>query len=299
MRDQTLQKLIASYREDASGDSRTRWIAQCGRFFASPERPSVLTALSSSACVVLHGSTTRNVDDGCSDLDFYLLLDDAGLALFDSACATRFVDVSIDGKAGHLNPILFDDVRSAFAQPDLETIYELQHAVPVLDPSDRFAALRRRAMEPMSESIRRAALMFNYMEMRRFHRSADNPLDRHDELAALSNVVDTINSAIRCAIILDGRAYPYAKWLYVAASGLPMGALVLEQVDHILHLIRTNPSALKGPERDNEISKSLRRMRTAIVDRAKATGIDEPWLTQWWHFFAEQKSVFDGVAWSV
>lgn len=299
MVDKTLQRLIDSYREDGSGESRSKWIALSREFFASRERPSVLSALGDDSCVVMYGSTTRNVDDPSSDLDFYLLLDDEGAARFDSISECRFVDLIINGKPGHLNVTPFADVENAFAKPHLETIYELQHAVPVLDPSGRFTRIADRARLPMHEALRRAALLFNYVEMRSYHRSADNPMNRNDKLSALSGVIETINYSIRCALVIDGRAFPYTKWLYVAAAGSPTGSLLLEGVDRILHLVQTDATSLMGPEKENAISSQLRQIRAIIVDCAKASGIDEPWLNQWWHFFDAQRTAFDGIEWPV
>jgi len=285
------------HREDAAGENRARWIANCERFFGSAERPAVLDELQQAACVVLHGSTTRNVDDPYSDLDCYLIVGQESLTRIDSVTDAHFIEFSLEGKPGHLNVTLDTEIDAAFARPDLETIYELAHAAPVLDPAGRFAPIGRRARLPMSDSVRRAALMHNYMEMRSCHRSADNPLDRHDEFAALAGVVETIQYALRCALVLDYRPYPYSKWLYVSAAGSPTGRAVVDQVDGILELVRTDRSALRGPERENEVSSRLRQIRSILIDRARATGIDEPWLIRWWCYFDEQKAVFDGIRW--
>ena len=298
MIDRALRQLIDSYRENGTGENRSKWVSLSREFFASNERPRVLSALGDDLCVVLHGSTTRNVDDPFSDLDFYLLLDDEGTARFDSAAPSRFVDVIIDGKPGHLNVTPLANIENAFATPDFETIYELQHGVAVLDPSGRFDAIETRARLPMHEKLRRAALLFNYVEMRSFHRSADNPMDRNDRLSALSSVVETINYTIRCGFVIDGRVFPYSKWLYVAAALSPTGSLVLEGVDRILDLVLSDPTSLMGPEKENAISTQLRHMRAVIVDCAKASGIDEPWLNSWWHFFEAQRAALDDIEWS-
>jgi hypothetical protein len=298
MPDIEMQRLLAMYREDASGENRARWIANCERFFSSALRPAVLDELQQDACVVLHGSTTRNVDDPYSDLDCYLIVEQDSLRRIDSIADVHFIEFSLDSKPGHLNVTLDTEIDAAFALPDLETIYELAHAVPVLDPAGRFAPLGRRARLPMSDSVRRAALMHNYMEMRSWHRSVDNPLNRHDEFSALAGIIETINYALRCALVLDCRPFPYVKWLYVAAVGSPTGRTIVDHVNGILELLRTDRSALKGPERDNEVSSKLRQIRGILIDKARATGLDEPWLTRWWCFFDEQKVVFDGIQWS-
>ncbi len=151
----------------------------------------------------------------------------------------------------------------------------------------------------MHEKLRRAALLFNYVEMRGFHRNADNPMDRNDRLSALSSVLETINYSIRCALVIDGRVFPYSKWLYVAAALSPTGSRVLEGVDRILDLVQSDPESLMGPEKENAISTQLRNIRAVIVDCAKGSGIDEPWLDKWWHFFDAQRAAFDGIEWSV
>lgn len=59
----------------------------------------------------------------------------------------------------------------------------------------------------------------------------------------------------------------------------------------------SDPAALIGPEKHNDVSMALRRIRAVIVERAKATGIDEEWLTRWWHHLDASAAAFDGVEW--
>jgi predicted nucleotidyltransferase len=146
-------ELLATYREDGTGEKRACWIDAARTYFASGERPAVLEALGDEACVVLHGSTTRNVEDPWSDLDFYLFLDEAPARRFDEHAPSRFVDVTIEGKLGHMNVTTWTDVETAFDRPDLETVYELQHAVAVLDPDERFGPVAERARAAMSAAI--------------------------------------------------------------------------------------------------------------------------------------------------
>ena len=124
-------------------------------------------------------------------------------------------------------------------------------------------------------------------------------MDRGDEWAALSSIVATVNHAIRCVLVLNGVPYPYVKWLYVAATASSTGRAVLRHVDNILDLVRSKWSALRGPEKDNEISTTLRLIRGLIVEQANAIGIDEPWLNRWWHYVNEARNAFEEVEWSV
>ena len=298
MGDTHLQRLVTEYREDGTGERRSHWIDASRRFFASPQSPSFLNVLGDEACIVLHGSTTRNVDDAYSDLDFYLLLNEDATAHFDSLLPSRFVDVEIDGKPGHLNVTSVEQLTGTFDRPDLESIYELQHAVAVRDPLGVFAPISTRTTRPMSTQLRRAALLFNYIEMRSFHRSADNPMDRHDRLSTLGSVIEAIHYAIRCARVIDGMTYPYSKWLYVAATASPTGKRLVPLVDEILDLVQAGPGSLDGPEKTNRISSLLRSFRPILVDAANQIGIDEQWLQQWWLFFDEQRRAFDDVTWS-
>jgi hypothetical protein len=295
--DATFRKLINTYREDGSGKNRSEWTARLVDFFSSNERPAFLSELGDEIAVVLHGSTTRNISDPSSDLDFYLLLSDESLSCFDEISSSRFVEITIDGKLGHLNAAPIKIIEQAFDEPDFESIYELQHAAAVYDPQGMFTSVGRRACLPMTERLQYAALFFNYLEMRAFHRSVDNPMDRNDRLSALSSVVEAANYALRCSLIVDGKTFPYAKWLYASASLSPAAAPVVQSVDRILDLLQSGPESLRGPERENEISNQLRQIRYFIVDRAKAKGIDQSWLTEWWHFLDTQRTAFDGLAW--
>jgi hypothetical protein len=110
-------------------------------------------------------------------------------------------------------------------------------------------------------------------------------------------VLTAVEYAIRCARVIDGLAYPYCKWLAVAAAVCPTGKLIVPAIGEILDRIQTDPNALRGPERENRVSSLLREIRATIVERSRAVGIDEPWLTKWWLHFDDQRNAYDGLAW--
>jgi len=55
------------------------------------------------ATLILHGSTTHGVDDDHSDIDVWLLLSDEDLAHVDHVAGSRFLEFSLQSKAGHFN----------------------------------------------------------------------------------------------------------------------------------------------------------------------------------------------------
>ncbi len=176
-------------------------------------------------------------------------------------------------------------------------IYEFRHGVALLDPGGVFQRIRKRTSLPMGAATRRAGFFYLYVEMRGLHRNADNPMDRGDRWAVLTGVVAAANHALRCAYLLDGRPYPYIKWLHLATRFSPTAAAVRSEVDDLLVRIVSDRDALCLPEAENAVSQCLRRIRRILIERARTAGIDEPWLTEWWRSIEEARAALDAVAW--
>ncbi len=303
MQHSPFKRLIDMYSPPTSpwqagaSSNRNPWVLVARRYFESAGLPPVLDSLAGEYGIALHGSTTHGVDDKVSDLDFWLILNESTLERFDALSPSRFIDVEIEGKPGHLNPVTIEEFEKAFSPPLFEMINELQSAVALVDPSKAFARCQERAYRPMNESVRRAAFFSCYVEMRACHKSADNPMDRHDAWTALSAVVKTVEYGMKCALILDGHPYPYGKWLYVEAHKSPTGQVIIPCVERILSLLEGGHHALMGPERENAISQELRVIRKNLIEKANQTGIDEPWLNRWWHFIDEARGALETVAW--
>ena len=64
-----------------------------------------------------------------------------------------------------------------------------------------------------------AFFFLHYSEMRSFHRTADNPLNRGDSVAAYINTGQALTHGLRACLALEQEPYPYDKWLWRA--GLP------------------------------------------------------------------------------
>jgi hypothetical protein len=53
-------------------------------------------------------------------------------------------------------------------------------------------------------------------------------------------------------------------------------------VTDILDLMTQDILRLMGPERENPLSRRLREIRSILTEAARAGGLDEPWLGEWW-----------------
>lgn len=135
----------------------------------------------------------------------------------------------------------------------------------------------------MPAAVRLALFRRDYLLMRQAHRTADNPLERNQSLAALQSIIPAVTHALRAAMTLDGEPYPYDKWLTTAASATPTGAQVAALAESLVDTLRRDTRSLCGPERDNPLSQLLRRMRAILLETAAAAGIQAPWLRTWWH----------------
>jgi len=182
---------------------------------------SVLSRCEGKADVLLHGSTTFGVDDAVSDLDMWLLLSDDELAALDAASPTRFFEVLVHEKPGHMNANSARQFRERVRWGDMNLIYELRQARPILTHLRVAPELIAEARKPMSQELRRAFFFHHYVEMRGDHRACDTPLARKDRCGALLFLTKTVAHAMRAALVLDGEPYPYDKWLRTGRAAHP------------------------------------------------------------------------------
>lgn len=282
-----------------NGENTRKWVDASKRYFATlSHQDEILRSLDEDITIVLHGSTTRNIDDPHSDLDFWLVLDDAEDDKFRSITDQSFIPVEIDGKPGHINPLRLRELEACFSgRIDMVLVNEISDAVVIADKKrvfDHFVELSKR---PLSDAVKYAFFFHNYVEMRSYHRSCDNPIERSDRFGALYNVMGTIKHAFQAAFVLDKRTYPYEKWLYVFAHSSDTPKMLVEHVDNVLEELTTNSSSLYGPEKDNRISRELRAIRGKLIGEAKQHGIDEIWLEKWWRYIDKARNVVNDVRW--
>lgn len=256
----------------------------------------VLAGFAERGSVILHGSTCRGMDDAFSDLDLYFMLSEGDLAQFDRCSPTRFLEFQLDGKPGHLNASSVEAFTARIDGCDMPHISELRTGVLVNGRSVAVENLLATARQPMRDEVRNAFFFYHYFQMRNFHRSADNPMERGDGVAVMLSVSHTVAHALRAALVLDGEPYPYEKWLRREAATYPTGAALMPALNSLLDAVAND--ALRQPgEARNPISLALRQMRTVLIDAARSRGIDEPWLTHWWLYLNQGESATVGVRW--
>ena len=282
-----------------NGENTRKWVNSAKSYFTRCiHKNEILRSLDKNITIVLHGSTTRNIDDPHSDLDFWLVLNDDEDEKFRSITEQSFIPVEIDGKPGHINPLRIRDLGACFSnQINMVLANEVSDSIVIEDKKnvfDRFIALSRR---PLSDAVKYAFFFYNYVGMRGYHRSGDNPIERNDRFAALYNIMSTIKYAFQAAFVLDNRTYPYEKWLYVFANRSDTPKTLIEHVDNIIEELTTNPSSLFGPEKDNKISQQLRIIRNKLIEKAQQEGIDELWLEKWWLYMDKASNAVNDVHW--
>lgn len=237
------------------------------------------------------------VDDAWSDLDLWWLVDAELLAALDRASPTRFYELELDGKAGHLCA----HEREGFAEQvrlcHMDTIYQLRSAKVLTDEGETGAELVALARRPMREEVRNALFFWHYVEMRSEHRSCDTPIERRDSVAVLLGLGKTLAHALRSAIVLDGEPYPWDKWLYKSAKSTATGAAVAASADEVLNLLARDALRTPGPEKAHPIGIQLRAIRQTLIDAARAQSIDQPWLTEWYLHMDEARAAYEAVRW--
>lgn len=277
---------------------RDRWTAIIQQWLPAfmDEHPA-LSQWRDEVAIALHGSTTMGVDDECSDIDFWLLIPQERLDDFDEACDSRFVQVEVDGKIGHLNAESIEGFEKRVASCHMDTIYQLRRAVVLTDFDDRLDDCQCRARQTMRLEVARALFFYHYVEMRGEHRACDNPMERGDAVAVLLSLSKTLAHAMQAALALDGEPYPYDKWLRRAAYETETGRRLQPSIDNILELLAEDGLRFPGVEADNPISRELRVIRQTLIDAAHEHGVNEPWLRQWWLHMDPAREAFESVRW--
>lgn len=256
-----------------------------------------LAAVREDLEVVFHGSTVAGVDDAWSDLDLWGFVSEESLATADRLSPTRFYEFELAGKKGHLNLLTRAEAAGWLQRCNLERIAEMRVAVPIR--AGGFACeLLAAARRPMAEAVRRAWVCYHYVEFRGEHRACDSPIERGQAASLLLATTRALEQALRCAMVIDGEPYPYCKWLAVAAGRTPTGAKVAKLVEEALDLLAQGALRIAGPEKNHPLSLKLREIRAVLVEAAKASGIDEPWLVQWWLYLTQAREGITGVGWT-
>ncbi len=257
----------------------------------------VLGGFADRGDAVLHGSTTFGFDDEVSDLDLWLLLPRASLPDMDAVSDTRFFGFELDGKEAHINAESAEEFADRAYRCDMVLLSERRTAEPIITHLGAAEKLIERARKPMREEVRRGLLFHHYVEVRSFHRNCDNPMFRGDAAAVLMTFGLTLAETLRCALIIDGEPYPYQKWLRFAAAGTRTGRRIVEIAEELLSDPPPNLFRRSGPEAAHPVNLALHAMRDELIAAAVATGIDEPWLRQWWLHMTQARSVLDDIRW--
>jgi len=203
------------------------WVNRLRGFLPELAARPELAQLASAWSVLLHGSTTKGIDDAHSDLDLWALVEPTGLAELDRCSPTRFFGFELAGKKGHLNVEDADLFTSRVRSCDMPLLAELRDAHVLDDTLGLGAGLTAAARQTMPENVRFAWFRFHYVEMRGHHRTADNALARGDAIASLISITEAAAHGLRAALVLDGVPYPYERsgWLCERSRVRPAGRL--------------------------------------------------------------------------
>ena len=281
-----------------AASSSDAWAARLRGFF--PEllgRDAATAPFAARGALLFHGSTLRGIDDAWSDLDVWWLLDDADLAALDAGSPTRFFEFELGGKPGHVNAESAQAFADRLARCELKLTAELRVAHVLRDEAGGAAGLQAEARRPMREDVRRALFFHHYVEMRGEHRGVDTPMERGHALPVLLAVAKTLAHALRAALVLHGEPYPYDKWLHADAVRTPTGRRLAPHAEHLLDLLAAEGLRPVGSQKSHPVQQELRAIRACLVDAARQTGIDEPWLDRWWLHIPQARAAPARVRW--
>lgn len=281
------------------GLTAAAWADKLGKFVDGWKcSQPALAAIADDLDVVFHGSAAAGVDDAWSDLDLWGFVSEESLQKADALSPTRFYEFTLEGKPGHLNLETRDEAMGRVRGCDLTRICELRRAQVLVDRSGFAPELIALANKPMSAEVRRVWAMYHYIEMRSEHRACDTPIERGDATALFLAVGPMISQALRCAMVIDGEPYPYSKWLGKYASQTPTGAKVYAKAQEILDVLAADGLRQPGPEKQHPVSLKAREIRAILVEAARSSGLDEPWLAQWWLWMTQARDAIARTRWS-
>lgn len=255
-----------------------------------------LSELINRGCLALYGSTTQGIDDPFSDIDILLLLKDSDMSKLDTVSDFHFFSFEINGKPGHITAESLETWQNYVTNCMMEHIFQLRYAEILIDNLD-CENLFSSAHNEMKKVVSRTFFFYHYVEMRSEHRACDNPMERHDPVGTLLSVPKTISHALRAALVLHRKPYPYEKWLFRAALSTQTGKAMKKSIDSILVSISNNKLNFPGPESENPIGMALREIRIILITAAKDRGIDEPWLEKWWLYMNQSREGIKQIVW--
>lgn len=291
---------IVSQYQNSSNEIRNKWVELSKEYFSSfVNANEVLSQFKNDITIIMHGSTTRNIEDNYSDLDYWLILTKDEYEKYKKITPQSFIPIKINNKEGHINPLSIDEIEKSFNKNiNIQLINEISDSAIIVDKKNIFQSYVSLSSKPLSDAVRYAFFFNNYVEMRGYHRSSDNPIERNDEFGALFNIINTLKYALHCGFILDKKTFPYEKWLHVFAYSSPTSKSILENADNIIIELKSNKNALFGPEDKNRISHELRIIRKKLIEKAKQVGIDELWLEKWWRYISRAREIINETKWS-
>ena len=122
-------------------------------------------------------------------------------------------------------------------------------------------------------------------------------MNRNDAVAANLNTAQSLLHAPRACLSMESEPYPYDKWLWRSAPKTATGQKLAPHVARLMDHLVDDALRFPGPESDNALSQDFREIRSLLIDSARQTGIDEPWLTRWWEHINQARSATSRVRW--
>jgi len=131
---------------------------------------------------------------------------------------------------GHYKVQTFDQVQERIAAQDDITKWVHTNSIILHDLSGAYETLRRRASH-YPEEILRGKLAHHYQQTCECMEAAKKQLKRDHQISVTLLVAHGLSHLMRYCCLLDGRPYPYDKWLYQSAMQTTLGAEVKTHVD--------------------------------------------------------------------
>jgi predicted nucleotidyltransferase len=253
-----------------------------------------LQAVRERVGVVLSGSRAVGYHVPASDYDFLVLCDRETYAQIAARVGSdpdaTSIDLPLDkeplrqrfGVEVDLDLAVFEETRIQRALDGYRDVVRWiwTHARPLCDPTHSVARVQASLSAYPREVLRRKIVRHYLMD---FHLSVHGITYRYESQNVFS-VVHTIGAKVaeycRLCCLLDGRPYPYQKWLLRACQETTTGARLAPHLEHALqHVTHLGDDLIEGAERVRQAVYALDTEACEILEEAMvAWGIDRAWL---------------------
>jgi hypothetical protein len=239
--------------------------------------------------LILKGSTSRGNADRYSDIDLVFYASEEDRQSIVSAYHAQGLADRTDGifmffPNGHYHIESFEALEAYFTRQDFVHCWEVEHAVALSDPTNRFGQIvqagQQRLFERPLDIVKRAyldlQLDLDWMRM---------PITRGDAIATFLHAAKLVQGLCRIAYLMDGRSYPPDKWVARYLSSTRWGRAHGKALRSYLVICnQVNSLVVHDPYKQHALYRQAAALIGAVGRSIRKSYGDQPWLDAWYNY---------------